>query len=172
MTNLGVASLMRGDAAEAARLLEQTLAAMPRSIGHYGQAVSRIFVAWAAIMQGDHQRAARCLRDAMPYLGSFRHMNHVLLIAALLTPAGERPDDAVRLFAAAESAAGRAGGLPNPGTWTVVIREERLRVLRATLDEGTFAAVWAEGQALSGDDALALALRSLEAADGSGTRAP
>jgi predicted ATPase/DNA-binding CsgD family transcriptional regulator len=170
MANLGIAAFARGDAADATRLLEHSLAETPAQHGNpnFTRAVNRIYLAWVAILQSDHGRAARWLRDAVPYLGNYRHMNQVFQIAAVLTPAGDRPGDAVRLFAAADAAVGRAGGSMILGAAATAIWEGQLWKLRATLDEATFATAWAEGQALSFDAAFELALTALDAAAGAG----
>jgi hypothetical protein len=96
----------------------------------------------------------------------------MFLMAAVPVPVGSRPLDAVRLFAAADAAADRIGGLTLPSAWHASLREERLRELHAMLDEDAFAAAWAEGHALSFDAAFALALTALGEAAGARTRVP
>jgi hypothetical protein len=172
LVNLGLAALARGDATEAARLLEEA-ASMARPNGDsYRLTLSLTYLAWTAVVEGDNERAARWLREGMSSVRSFRHMNVALLVAAVLTHAGGRPRDAIRLIAAADAAADRAGRQVIPYMSYASIRDERLGALRAMLGEGVFAAAWAEGQALSVDAACALALTAPAAAAGARSHIP
>jgi hypothetical protein len=99
-------------------------------------------------------------------------MNVALLVAAVLTYAGGLPCDAVRPIAAADAAADRAGRQVIPSMSYASIRDERLGALRAMLGEEAFAAAWAEGQALSVDAAIALALTALDEMAGTPRPAP
>ncbi len=91
---------------------------------------------------------------------------HDKLITAILIHAGGGARDAARLIAAEDAAAEPAGGLTFPAAWRDADRARFLRDLHAVLDEDTFAAVWANGQALSVDAALAVALAGLDATAG------
>ena len=46
--------------------------------------------------------------------------------------------------------------------WVARMNEQTLSAIRARLDEGAFAEAWEQGQALTIDEAVALALESLE----------
>jgi hypothetical protein len=140
--------------------------------GGYYLAAGLTYLAWTAIVRGDYGRAAVWLREGMSQGQYFRHLSFTFLSAAVLSYAGGRPGDAVRLIGAADTAADRADGQPIPGTATgyAAVREAHLRELRAALDDTAFAAAWAEGQALSVDAAFALALTTVEKTAGAGTR--
>jgi hypothetical protein len=73
---------------------------------------------------------------------------------------GER---AARLYGAAEALQARTGAtLPNQAARA--LHERQVAALRAQLDPATFAAAWAEGRAMTLDEAIAYALE--EPADG------
>ena len=59
-----------------------------------------------------------------------------------------------------------------PAHGPAAIQAEHLRVLRPPRNEETFAAAWAEGQALSFDAAFAPGLTAPDATADAGTRAP
>jgi DNA-binding CsgD family transcriptional regulator len=71
--------------------------------------------------------------------------------------AEESGEEAVRLFGAAEALRQQLGLSVAP--WDQGGAEADLDVVRRSLDDETFAAAWAEGQGLAGDDAVAYAER-------------
>jgi predicted ATPase len=170
LVNLGLTAIARDDVAEAARLLEQVVAVKPPIGTAFGLALGNVFFAWKAIVEGNYDRATVWLREGMPYVRQERRVSFAFLVAAVLTHAAGRSGDAVRLIAAADTAADRSGGQTIPGSGYASVREEHLRMLRATLDGDAFAAAWAEGHALSVDAALALAQAVLDEAAGSRSR--
>jgi tetratricopeptide (TPR) repeat protein len=162
LVNLGLTALARDDTAEAAQLLDQA-ASMARSNGDgYMLTLTLTYLAWTAVVQGDDEGAARWLREGMASVRSFRHMHVAFLVAAVLTHAEGRPRDAIRLIAAADAAADRAGRQAIPFPSYAAIRDEHLGALRAMLGEEAFAAAWVKSQALGVDAAFALALSSLD----------
>ncbi|HET8647209.1 MAG TPA: tetratricopeptide repeat protein, partial [Vicinamibacteria bacterium] len=174
LVNLGLTALARGQVAEAARLLEQGVSLVRPAGGGYYLAASLTYLAWTAVIWGDYDQAAVWLREGMSQGRYFRHLSLAFLSAAVLSHADGRPGDAVRLIGAADTATDRADGQPIPGTATgyAAVREAHLRELRAALDGAAFAAAWAEGQALSVDAALALAMTALDETAGARSRAP
>src|SRR5262249_30258384 len=101
-------------------------------------------------------------RGAQSLLGLVRRA--LRKVAGLRAAAGD-PRRAARLFGAAEAAGGdRALYGLRTDRW-----EEDLWSARAALDEATFAAAWAEGEAMTLEEAIADALGDESAAD---ARAP
>jgi predicted ATPase/transcriptional regulator with XRE-family HTH domain len=172
LVNLGLTALARGDAAEAVQLLEQGLVLLRPAGAGYNVATTLTYLAWTAVVQGDYARAATWLRDGMAQGRYVRHLSFTFLSAAVLAHVAGQPGDAVRLVAAAEAAADRAGGQPIPGTGTgyAAVRDAQLRALRTTLGDAAFVAAWAEGQALGPDAAFAAARAALEATAVAGPR--
>jgi predicted ATPase/class 3 adenylate cyclase len=70
-----------------------------------------------------------------------------------------RSDPAVRLVACAETLWEKIGAHPG---WVVKMNEDTLSVARPQLDDAAFAKAWEEGRQLTADEAIALALDSLD----------
>jgi non-specific serine/threonine protein kinase len=163
LVGLAVTSLARDDVAEAARLLEEAVGTTQPGGDGYGPAFGHVYLAWTAIVQGNFARAAASLRAGLPSAQADRRVSHVFLTAGVLAWKNGRPQDAVRLLAAADGAQERAGRTMVPGTTYASLRAEQLRELRDGLDQDAFGAAWAEGQALSFDAAFALVRAILDA---------
>jgi len=69
------------------------------------------------------------------------------------------PEVAARLLAASEALREEIGGGP---AWVVEMNEKTLATIRAQLDEAAFAEAWEQGQGLTVDEAVALALDSTD----------
>ena len=70
-----------------------------------------------------------------------------------------KADTAVRLLSCFEALREQIGVSE---AWVARMNEETLSAIRARLDEGAFAEAWEQGRALTIDEAVALALESLE----------
>jgi len=66
---------------------------------------------------------------------------------------------AVRLISCFEALREEIGG---GKAWVARMNEETLATIRAQLDETAFADAWEQGRTLTADDAVALALESLD----------
>jgi tetratricopeptide (TPR) repeat protein len=80
--------------------------------------------------------------------------------ARALALAGGAGADAARLLSSAEALRVEIGAGVRP--FFAAVNEEALTAIRAQLDDAAFAEAWEEGQALTTDDAIALALGELE----------
>ena len=78
--------------------------------------------------------------------------------AAVRAAAG-RAATAARLLSRAEVLREEIGGVPS---WVAEMNEKTLTTIRTQLDEGAFAGAWEQGRALTVDEAVALALDSLD----------
>ncbi len=164
LKNLGLVYYLQGRLDHAEARLTQALERFRALGGTFGAALTLISLARLALRTGDPDRAAACYAeslasgwaggDRITVFSALRGLAH----AAALSGRCER---AIRLSAAAETlrvAIGAAEPRPSRG-------EVGLRACRATLGEGTFAAAWSAGKALSLEAAVEEALASpLEAA--------
>jgi tetratricopeptide (TPR) repeat protein len=158
---MGDVLLNQGNATRAALSFEQAVD-MYRVIGDKGQwATALRCLGRAAHVQGDDERAFALYMES---LVSFREQQKVQGVAGCLVNiasvwgARGRPIRAARLLGAAQTLFGPRF-VPSVGITGLLVDEERdVANVRAQLDEATFAAAWAEGQALTLEQAIAEAL--------------
>lgn len=158
--NLAEVALQRGDLAERRRLCEDVLA--DARAMHHDRAVSGILVelAWVAAVEGRFDDAARCAGEALGLhlrMGLPGEVTECVLIAALVQSARGYRDDAARLVGAAT-----ANGVKR--VWETLpeaIFKPPFEALEQALGEERYAAMCAEGAALSFDVAVDLAARAL-----------
>jgi hypothetical protein len=150
---------MRGDFAEARRLSENVLAVY-RELGDrvslYGYQ-SRI--AHALRQTGEFEEALAFYREtilAWQELGHRGAVAHQLECFAFIAKTRSEAERAVKLLSAAEALREMAASPMLPQERLEYDRE--LAELRAELDEKSFASLWAEGQAMTMEQAIELAL--------------
>jgi predicted ATPase/class 3 adenylate cyclase/DNA-binding CsgD family transcriptional regulator len=156
MPYLAQATLARGDLAAAQRFADDAAARMTG----YWLAYALAIRARVAIARGAPDEAERDSHDALASavgVHSYICVPHILeCLASLATDAG-RHGEAARLFGAAEAIRQRTGEIRfqiyQSGYQAVV------EALRNAMQDGDFEAVWAEGAALSTDEAIAYARR-------------
>ena len=166
LSDLGVVSYAQGNPARAAMLFEDALALYQRMDERWHIIMTTSRLADVALGRGDlrrgvalHAEGLAMARDAGMRPQIARGLEALAWVAIQAGPASD-PWRAARLLGAA--AALGAGG------WTPMHiepeRAERVRAAaQAALGEEAFARAWAEGQALSLEDAVALALQDAEA---------
>jgi predicted ATPase len=165
--HLGTLAWIQGD-------YDEAVVHYTESLRWFQELGDKINVAWAlvcmgnvALDQGNHARAAACYQEC---LGYFREADDAGGIAAYLQGmagvigARGHAVQAVRLFGAAAICRG-LGHQPAPHER--VRYERQFAAARAQLDEATFTAAWAAGQALTLDQAIAAALGNGDRAAGS-----
>jgi tetratricopeptide (TPR) repeat protein len=159
--NLGRVAERLGDYGRAAALLEESLT-LKREVGdQQGIADELMSLGRVAHRQGDDARADRLLTESLRLsraLGARDLMAEGLLNLCRVAGARGQAERAARLGGAAQ-AAREALGLPLE-PYEQAGQEQAMAALRAALGEERFAVAWAEGQALSVEQALAEALRS------------
>ncbi len=126
-----------------------------RGLAHLGRAL---------YLQGDRPHARAAFREVLGVIRETGLAGHTLAdcldwLAALEAERG-RPERAARLFGAAEAQWRASGAVRYPPDRAVYERD--VAAVRAALDEGAFAAAWAEGRALGSEDAVAYALAATE----------
>jgi tetratricopeptide (TPR) repeat protein len=155
---LGRLHAAQGQRDEARRQLQEALA-LAEAIGdRAGTAVRAALLATLASEAGDHAQAITACRMALQQsrdLGNLDLTGISLTGIALLLAASGQPEQAARLLGAAAShLAGRTPALM--GRWPAQ-HETAVVALKAMLSTAAFAQAWAEGEALSLEQATDLA---------------
>jgi DNA-binding CsgD family transcriptional regulator len=156
---MGEAQRGRGELDAAARLLELGRAMGMERRDYAGAGFFLRSLAQVAVQQGDHARATALLKERLILARQLRdrwNLPDAIEGLAWVASAAGRAARAARLYAAGEALRQASG--------TVLLgerhsrRERRLAALRAAVGEPHFVAAWAEGDALSLEDAVADAL--------------
>jgi len=156
----GILRWSSGDLGAARQLLEEALVVSPRVPDARTTANTLIVLSNVALLQGDPHRAAALGRDSLAArqgLHDAWSIGVTLAVVAHCDVAIGRFERAARLFGAAEGLQMSVGvTLRMPPRW----HDDHVYHVAATrqaLDEGTFEAAWAEGQAMTLDEAVAYA---------------
>jgi tetratricopeptide (TPR) repeat protein len=152
---LGRLAHLQGDLERAAILLEESLGWL-RSWGSPSLFEILNDLGLVALDQGDTERAAALLGESLKF--SWEPGNEVDITFSLVGLAGvagtlRQPARAARLLGAAESARKSIGRSLTPVERTIFDRYAA--AIRAQLDDTTFAAMWAEGQKMTPEQAKA-----------------
>jgi predicted ATPase/class 3 adenylate cyclase len=119
-------------------------------------------LAWLAVGEGRVQDALPLLKQSLRIRRDLGDRNEIALslcgIARAITALG-RLGMAVRLISCFEALRESIGG---GEAWVARMNEETLATIRTQLEEAALAEAWEQGQALTIDEAVALALESLE----------
>ena len=162
---LGWAFHAQDNYARAAPLLEESLAHFREAGDLHGIANALGNLGTLTAKQGDFNQAAACLRESLGLhqaigskVGIGIALEAVAGLEALQAHEPEAMARAARLCAAAEALHGTLGSEAYAG-----VRGDRDRMvatLRTCLDEEAFAATWAEGRAMTPEQAIAYALEN------------
>jgi non-specific serine/threonine protein kinase len=160
LTNLGIVMLARGDAQRAKALCEESLA-MRRALGYKGGIAHTLTVLGRiALDQGAYERATACYQESLALRQETGEKEGIATalegLAAVARMQGQ-PVRAARLSGAASSLRTLLGA-PLPPTDRPSY-EQTVAALRTQLDESTFTAAWAEGQAIPLEETLAEAMQ-------------
>lgn len=158
-SGLGEVALRQGQLEKATELLERSLA-LRREIGdRWGIATSLGSLGWVAMLRRDYERAIACLNESMTIrrdIGDkgglawcFEKLAEIALLKA------EMPR-AARIFGAAASLRASLHSVVDPADQPHY--EAMIEQLRAALGDEIFAALWAEGQAMTPDQIIAYVL--------------
>jgi predicted ATPase/class 3 adenylate cyclase/Tfp pilus assembly protein PilF len=159
--NLGFVAFHRGDFARATELLDESLR-LARELGS-GPLIagSLCFMGMVAHAGGDHARAAALLQQSVTLFG--KQADKIWLAVGLVglasvAAAQGKPQRGARLLGAADALRDTVGTPLSPMDRTD--REHALAAVCALLEEEAFSAAWAEGQALTVDQAIVEASQS------------
>ena len=155
LANLGYEYLLDGDHEQATALNEEA-AKLYRDRGSRGGLVYALDnLAWAALVRGDHERARALHEETLALcqeLGDKLIGGECLEGLACAAAARGEAERSARLFGAA-----RALGYEQPPA-EHALREPYLAVARSRLEEAAWEAAWAEGQAMTFEEAVSYAL--------------
>ncbi|HEX5164998.1 MAG TPA: LuxR C-terminal-related transcriptional regulator, partial [Thermomicrobiales bacterium] len=156
---LGEMALAAGDASAALALMTEAQARYGNIGDRLGATRSLSSLGDVALVQNDLPVARRCYEQALVLLaevGDRMMVAHCLAGLATVVASGTDVARAARLSGAAAALLDAAGGIEHSVTPVNVARG--LEIARAALSEEAFATAWAEGQAMSLEQAIACAL--------------
>jgi predicted ATPase/DNA-binding SARP family transcriptional activator/DNA-binding CsgD family transcriptional regulator/Tfp pilus assembly protein PilF len=161
--NLGYALLLQGHYEGAVALNEEAVALL-RAQGRRGdQEYALNNLGWTALLQGDRDRAKRSYKDSVKLcqeLGNKIIASRSLEGLACVFGAGGDAERAARLFGAAQAVCESTGYKTTPAE--LALREPYLVGARSNLNEATWEAEVAKGQAMSLEEAVEYALSEEE----------
>ena len=152
-----------GDYAKSRALLEEGLIVYRRARHQLYLEVPLYLLGVIAVRERDYARAKEWYSECLKFeqdIGETRQVAECLLGFASIAIAKNRVERAVRLLGAAEVQIDARGG-----SWEDFDQAERERLAklsRMQLDEATFATNWAEGRAMTMEQAIAYALEDLD----------
>jgi tetratricopeptide (TPR) repeat protein len=159
LNNLGLVTLKQGDHARAGALFEESLA-LHRAAGSEAGAIHPLLgLGRVALGQGDPGRARGLFAEGLALArasGDTRALLHALEVVAALAATQGQAGRAARLTGAAATLSA-AAAIP-PGPSGLLGDERQLVAARARLGEEAWAAAWAEGRAMTPEQAVADAL--------------
>jgi DNA-binding CsgD family transcriptional regulator len=160
--HLGLIVLYQHGGERAEPVLHEALTLFQHMGGTYGIASTLLALAWAPRDRGDGATAVARYSSSLPMwieLGTMEGLADTLAGVAEMAGTSCQPRRSTRLLAAAEALATALGYVMPPPEQE---RYDRTKAaLRATLGETDFAAEWIAGQALTCDEAAALAAAAL-----------
>lgn len=159
LSGLGDVAVHQGDYARAKQLVGESLELRRQAGNKWGIGVSLGTLGLVAMRQGDWKQAVVQLAESLEVrreIGDKSGSAWCLERLAEIAQASGKPEKAVRMFGAAAALRASIGSVMDP-----VDRPDyatRLSTLGSELGERRFAAAWAEGGALTQEQAIALAL--------------
>ena len=164
---LGLLAYTQRYSRQAGQLWEESLTYFRAEEELWGSATICTYLSMVALDQGDGDRARTHVAESLTLLQEVhdRWMTALTLevFAGLVAAQRQRPADAqwrciqaARMFGAAEALRTSIGAPTPPVNRTAY--ERAVAAARAQLDAGTWAAAWAEGQAMALEEAIAYAL--------------
>ena len=164
--DLGGVALSRGAFAEAVHHYEESLTLLRELNAIQLIPWALTFLGLSLFFTGAYDHAARVLAESLARLRQFGNPTYAMYClagAAGVVAAAAQPVRAARLLGAAE-AVREAIGLPLPPA-TQAGYQHIVEAVRTQLGEGEFRAAWAEGQAMTLEQAIAYALEDDSTAD-------
>jgi predicted ATPase/class 3 adenylate cyclase len=161
LSGLGEVALRQGDYARAARLVEESLE-LRRQMGHkWGVGVSLGTLGWIALRAGDLSRAVTQLSESLEVrqeIGDKSGSAWCLERLAEVVLAEGQAERGARVLGAAAALRASIGSVIDPVDQSEY--ESTLASLRTRLSDERFTAIWDEGQAMTLEQAVELALQA------------
>ncbi len=149
LNRLGELARLRGENEEAAAMFEEGLA-LSRELQLKAEIPSLLKnLGHVARRRGDCEQARALFAESLALQQEHGNKQGMAESLAGLASVADQPECAVRLFAAVEALLEAVGAPLSPADRADL--ERNLAAMRVQLDEGAFAAAWAEGQALAAD---------------------
>ena len=159
LNTLGELARLDGDYARAGRLYEECLALSIELGDRERESVSLANLSYIAYHQGNYNQAIDCGKESLSLLKSLQ-VEHAIAVVLAITagPIGARgkPRLAARLLAASETQMEAMGASFKPQDKLEL--DQFKEAVREQLGESEFNTAWAEGRAMSVEQALAMAL--------------
>ena len=158
---LGMIALHRKDYVEARARFEEAIVAFQEIGAPFNAILAKSDLAHMERNQGNHTRAMELYREtivAFRDVGQRGAVAHQLECFGFIAITQNQFNRALRLLGAAEALRERSGTPMTPDEQTY--HEQQLNTLREQMDPNSFAAAWAEGRALTLEQAIAYALET------------
>jgi predicted ATPase/DNA-binding CsgD family transcriptional regulator len=158
LTNLGMTVLERGDDERARTLCEESFAMRQKLGDKGGSAHTLAILGRIALHQSAYERATTCFEESLTLrqeTGEKEGIATALEGLAAVAGVGGQPISAARLYGSAESLRDTLDAPLTPTDRSYY--EQTVAAVRAQLDEATFQRAWAEGRAMTLEQAIAAA---------------
>jgi len=166
LNGFGELARLQGDYERAGKCYEESLEILRELRSRGALAAPSFNLAWVSLHRGDHRKAKALFEESLNLYkedGNKNAMTDCLSgFAAVLGMIG-KPEQAARLFGAVEALLEGIGmrGRKDPSDQKEF--DHYVAAIRAHLDEAAFANAWAEGRAMTLEQAIAYALQKREA---------
>jgi len=166
LNGFGELARLQGDYERAGKCYEESLEILRELRSRGALAAPSFNLAWVSLHRGDHRKAKALFEESLNLYkedGNKNAMTDCLSgFAAVLGMIG-KPEQAARLFGAVEALLEGIGmrGRKDPSDQKEF--DHYVAAVRAHLDEAAFANAWAEGRAMTLEQAIAYALQKREA---------
>jgi predicted ATPase/DNA-binding SARP family transcriptional activator/DNA-binding CsgD family transcriptional regulator len=161
LAHLGMVELNRGEHAHALRHLEEARTISEKISNGVAGHMAAYNLALLAEAGGDHERAVELHIEGLGFateVGDMANAAYCLEGLAGVAGARDEPERGARLFGAAEALLETVGGARYVHAQDRVSYEHAVEVLRSELGEEAFGAAWAEGRAMTLEQAIEHAL--------------
>jgi predicted ATPase/DNA-binding XRE family transcriptional regulator len=165
LNTLGELSRLRGNYQRAGKLYQEAIEIFREQRSRHPMAIPFFNLAWVSLHGGDDRKAWALFEESLELCNEYGikvPMLHILSGFASVLGMTGKPEQAARLFGAVESLVESIGmaGRMNPSDQKEF--DDYVAIVRAQLDDASFAAAWAEGRAMTMEQAIAYALERRE----------
>jgi predicted ATPase/transcriptional regulator with XRE-family HTH domain len=160
---LGEFSRLRGNYERAGKFYEEAIEIFREQRNRHPMATPFFNLAWVSLHRGDYRKARTLFEESLELCKEYGitiPIVHILSGFASVLGMTSKPEQAARLFSAVESLVESFGmaGRMNPSDQKEL--DHYLAIVRVQLDETTFAKAWAEGRAMTMEQAMEYGLEN------------